>query len=225
MQSLDKQESIVFEIVEEFLGKKTFFSVNDIVEFINNRVRYDPSINRNRIEQIIKSFIRKRIIIPGRKLMKSNIIENRKRNEILTFIDENPGMNINEIMRNLDLGSNLALWHLSTLEKFQFIRSKKISNQVIFFEFGTDPEFDELHYYLRQEIIQAIIQFMKEENKPLKITEIVTSLKKNHNTIKKYLKVLRNLKIIRLEKEKKTFELDHEYYSEVQKLVKIHNHS
>jgi len=221
MYSLDNEELVVFKIIEEFLAKKTFFSIKDLVEFVNNRIKYNPNINKNKIELIIKSFIKKRIIIPGTKLTKHNITENKKRNEILHYIIKNPGKNINEIMKTHNLGSNLALWHLSCLEKFQFIRSKKIGNRIIFFVFDFDSKFDDLYYYLNLEIVQTIIKFMKEEKEPLKITDIATRLKKNHNTIKKYLKVLRNLKIIEPEKEKtrQLFKLDHEYYSKVQKLI------
>ena len=114
MSSLDNLESIVLRLVKEYLTKKTFFSINDIVEFISNRVRLNPEINRNKIELIIKSLIRKKTIIPGTRLMKNNIIENPKRNEIYNFIKKNPS-NINEMMRNLKIGSNQALWHLSCL--------------------------------------------------------------------------------------------------------------
>ena len=125
MSSLKNAESIVLGLVKEYLAKKTFFSINDIIEYVNNRVKLNPNINRNKIELVIKSLIKKRIIIPGTKLMKNNIMENLKRVKIYNFIKKYPS-NINEIMRALNTGSNQALWHLSCLEKFQFVRSKKI---------------------------------------------------------------------------------------------------
>ena len=58
---------------------------------------------------------------------------------------------------------------------------------------------------------------MRTQNKALKITEIATNLKKNHSTIKKYLDVLINLKLIKIEKEKKrdVFKFDSKKYSKV----------
>ena len=82
MSSADEIQSIVCDIIREYLKKKPFFSIEDIVTFVNNRVRTNPNINRNRIELIIKDLIRKRILIPGTKLMKNNIIEHPIRNEI-----------------------------------------------------------------------------------------------------------------------------------------------
>ena len=182
MSSLDDAESVVFKLVKEYLTKKTFFSIRDIISFINNRVRYNPNINENRIELILKDLIKKRIIIPGTKLMKNNIIEHPKRNEIFNYIKKNPS-NINEIMKKFKIGSNQALWHLSCLEKFQFVRSKQINNHRIFFKFDSNPKLDPFYYYLKKDIVQNIIDFMKLKNKGLKITEIANGLKKNHTTI------------------------------------------
>ena len=220
MKSLEDLESVVFSIVKEYLTKKTFFSINDIIEFVTNRVILNPNINRNKTELIIKSLIKKRVIIPGTRLMKNNIIENPTRNEIFNYINSKPS-NINEIMRALNIGSNQALWHLSCLEKFQFVRSEKLNNHRIFFKFDSNPKFDKFHYYLNKDLVQIIITFMKEENKVFKITEIVDGLKKNHSTVKKYLDILKNLKLIKIEKVngRNGFKLDLEQYSKVLKSI------
>ncbi len=220
MSSLDNAESVVLELVEEYLTKKTFFSLREIISFINNRVRYNPNINENRIELILKDLIKQRVIIPGTRLMKNNIIEHPKRNEIFNYIKKNPS-NINEIMNTLNIGSNQALWHLSCLEKFQFVRSKQINNHRIFFKFDSNPKFDELYYYLKKKILQKIIDFMKQENKALKITEIAAGLKKNHNTIKKYLDILKDLNLVKIEKDnkRKLFIFNTKKYTKVRKLI------
>jgi len=220
MSSLDNAESVVVELVEEYLAKKTFFSLREIISFINNRVRYNPNINENRIELILKDLIRRRVILPGTRLMKNNIIEHPKRNEIFNYIKKNPS-NINEIMKTLHIGSNQALWHLSCLEKFQFVRSKQINNHRIFFKFDSNPKYDELYYYLKKEILQKIVEFMKKENKAFGITEIASGLKKNHNTIKKYLDILIDLKLVNIEKDnkRKLFKFNIKNYKKVRNLI------
>lgn len=196
MSTSDNPEQIVLQIAEEFLSKKTFFSIQDIANYINNRVKRNPNINLNRIEKTLKSLIKKKVIIPGTKLMKFNILDNEARNEIYKFIKKNPAMNINDIMRDLDLGSNQALWHLSTLEKFQLIRSKKKGNQRIFFKFDSDSDNDDLIYYMRNDTVKDIINLMKKEKKSFKISEIVKSLSIHYNTAKKYLKSMIKLNLI-----------------------------
>ena len=124
-------------------------------------------------------------------------------------------------MRAHNLGSNLALWHLSALEKFQLIRSKKIRNRCIFFIFDSDPKYDQLHYYLANNIVQSIIALMKNE-KPLKITTIADSLKKNHNTVKRYLEALSDLKLVEIEQEKSRnlYKLNKERYLKAVKIAR-----
>ena len=68
MSASDNAEKVVLGIMREYLSKKPFFSINDIVAFVNNRTKRYTNINRNRIESIIKSLIKKRVIIPGSKL-------------------------------------------------------------------------------------------------------------------------------------------------------------
>ncbi|MHA2037104.1 MAG: hypothetical protein ACW98X_11760 [Promethearchaeota archaeon] len=217
---MDNLESIVLGLVKEYLTKKTFFSINDIIEFISNRVRLNPNLNRNKIELIIKSLIKKKIIIPGTRLMKNNIIENPKRNEIYNYIKKNPS-NINEIMKTLKIGSNQALWHLSCLEKFEFIRSEKLNNHRIFFKIDSNPKLDKFYFYLNKKIVQNIVEFMVKEDKFLKITEIAKGMKKNHTTIKKYVTILKNLNLVETEKEKNRilFRLDSKKYNKVIKSI------
>ena len=220
MSSLENVDSIVLGLVKEYLTKKTFFSINDIIEYVNNRLKLNPNINRYKVELVIKSLIKKRIIIPGTKLMKNNIIEHPKRNEIYNFIKKYPS-NINEIMRALNTGSNQTLWHLSCLEKFRFVRSKKIGNRKIFFKFDSNPKHDEFYYYLKLKIVQKIITLIRKEKDPIKITTIATTLKKNHNTIKKYLDILENLKLLKTEKKNKriVYKLDKDFYSKIKKSI------
>jgi len=220
MNTPDNLQSIVCNIIKEYLKKKPFFSIEDIVVFINNRVRANPNLNKNSIELIIKNLIKKRILIPGTKLMKNNIIEHPIRNEIYNYIQKNPS-NINEIMKAINIGSNQALWHLSCLEKFRFTRSKKIENQRIIFEYESNSDLDEFSFYLKQDIVQNIISFLKKEKTSFKIAEIASNLKRNYNTIKKYLEILRKLKILKIEKNKKRvlYRLDIEKYDKIRKSI------
>ena len=220
MSTPDFLQSIVCDLIREYLKKKPFFSIEDIVVFIANRVRANPNLNRNSIEIIIKNLIKKRVLIPGTKLMKNNIIEHPIRNEIYNYIRKNPS-NINDIMKAIRIGSNQALWHLSCLEKFRFTRSKKIENQRIIFEYESNSDLDEFYFYLKQDIVRDIITLLKNENSSLKIAEIATNLKRNYNTVKKYLEILKDLNLITVEKDKKRnlFSLDLGKYEKITKLI------
>jgi len=220
MSTPDEVEPLVIGLIKEYLQKKPFFSIENIVTYINNRTRAKPYLNKNKIEKIVKSLIKKRRIIPGTKLMKNNIIEHPIRNEIFNFVKKKPS-NINEIMRALNIGSNQALWHLSCLEKFQFTRSRDIENQRIIFLYDSDPNLDEIYFYLNQDIVKEIIALMINEKESLKTSDISNQLKKNYNTIKKYLQILKRLNLISIEKDKKRtlFNLNYDEYDKLKDLI------
>ncbi len=221
MSAPEDLEQVVLNIAREYLARKAFFSIEEIVVFINNRVRTKANLNKAKIEVIIKSLIKKNVILPGTKLVKDSIVENATRKEILNLIAKSPGININEIMRAQKIGSNQALWHLSCLEKFQFIRSKKIENRTIFFQYDSDKELDDFCYYLNLEIVQIIIDFMQKKEFPLKLMDVADGLNKNHNTVKKYLDALCNLELLQVQKEKtrNTYILNQELYKKVSQTV------
>ncbi|MBN1802844.1 MAG: ArsR family transcriptional regulator [Candidatus Lokiarchaeota archaeon] len=225
VNALNNEETAVLELVKEYLSKKAFFSIKDIIIFVNNRLKTNQLINRNKIELILKSMIKKKQIVPGTKLMKSNITENMTRKKILNHIKKNPAININEIIKNQDVGTNQALWHLSALEKFQFIRSRKVGNRRIFFTYDSDPKLDKLYFFFKIEIVQEIIQFMRECEEPLKVTDIAEGLKKNHNIVKKYLNVLENLNMLIIQKEKtrNLYKIDQDKYEEAKNIVESSN--
>ena len=220
MSTPEQVEPLVLGLIKEYLQKKPFFSIEDIITYINNRTRAKPYVNKNKIEKIIKRLIKNRRIIPGTKLMKNNIIEHPIRNEIYNYVKKKPS-NINEIMRALNIGSNQALWHLSCLEKFQFTRSREIENQRVIFLHDSDPELDEISFYVNQDIVKEIIDLLKIEKEPLKISDVSNQLKKNYNTIKKYLQVLKGLKLISFEKDKKRtfFKLNYNEYNKFKDLI------
>ena len=220
MSTPEEVEPLILSLIKEYLKKKPFFSIEDIVEYISNRTRAKPYLNKNKIEKSIKDLIKERRLIPGTKLMKNNIIEHPIRNEIYNHVKKNPS-NINEIMRAINIGSNQVLWHLSCLEKFQFTRSRDIENQRIIFLFDSNPELDKMYFYLKQEIVQKIIEFMLEQNDFLKVSDISNNLKKNYNTVKKYLDILVNLQVVKIEKDKKRmlFSLNRKRYDKFKKAI------
>ncbi len=80
-----------------------------------------------------------------------------------------------------------------------------------------------MYYYLKRAIVQDIINLLKKEQGAFRITEIAANLKRNYNTVKKYLEILRNLKIIKIEKNKKRvlYRLDLEKYDNIRKSIEL----
>lgn len=198
MDLLTDDEREIYNLTKEFLKHKVFFSITDILDFLSYRLKYNPNVNRSKIEPILKNLIKKKYIFPGTQLVRDNILEVPLRREIYQHIKSNPGININEIMRALNIGSNQVLWHLKFLEKFQFIRLMKIQNQKAFFKFELDNSNDKTYFYLRKEKIKKIIKLLENEKEALSSTKISNRLQFHYNTSKKYLEILSNLNLIKI---------------------------
>ena len=213
---------LVYNLVKKYMKKQAFFSIEEMVEYTNQRLKSNSNINRVKIEQVLKSLIKRKIIIPGTKLVKENILDNQLREEIYNYIKSNAGTNINEIMKVHSIGSNHALWHLDFLEKFQFIRDERISNQKVYFKFDLDSQYDNIQFYLRNDRVQRMIELMGKSESSLSPTKISKILKMNYNTAKKYLEVLRDLNIVKIfgDNKSKSYSLNHENYTEVLEVLK-----
>lgn len=212
---LNKEEEEIYKIVKEFLKKRPFFSILEIVSYLDHYLRKNHNFNAIKIEIIIKSLIKKNLIILGTKLVKENILEVPKRKEIYDFICNNPGTNINEIKNVLEIGSNHVLWHLKFLEKFQFIRSARLENQKIFFKFQLDERHDQIFYYLRNDNIKQILILIENSDNELTPTKIRDLLKMHYYTIKKYLDILQSFNLITIDYNKNSYMLNKKAYYEV----------
>jgi len=198
MVLLTDDEREIYNLIKEFLKKKSFITITEILDFLSYRLKFNPTVNRSKIEIILKNLMKKKYIFPRTKLVRDNILEVPLRREIYQHIKRNPGININEIMRDLNIGSNQVLWHLKFLEKFQFIRFMRIQNQKAFFKFELDNSNDKTYFYLRKEKIKKIIKLLENEKEALSCTKISNRLKFHYNTSKKYLEILSNLNLIKI---------------------------
>ena len=211
---IDSEAERIYDLIKEYLKKKSYFIIEEIVDFISYRIKNNPNINRNTIVFVLKELIKKKKIIPGIKLLKENILENKKREEVFDFIKKTPGVNVNEIKKELNLGSNHSSWHLTCLDKFEFIRAVKYGNQKAFFDFELDSSKDEVFFYFRKDKIKQIILLLESADSPLRPTAIAERLNTNFNTAKKYLEILVKLNILSMVNgnEKKSYILNRENY-------------
>ncbi|MBY9005656.1 MAG: hypothetical protein KGD63_02760 [Candidatus Lokiarchaeota archaeon] len=193
-----KEEKILHNIVKEYTKKKPIIEIKNLIDFISIRLKLNPNFNRNKIELILKKFFKNQTILIGKKLIKEDILKIPIRNEINQLILQNPGININQIMNELNLGANRALWHLKILISFKFIRSVKYESQKNFFVYETNSDSDIMFIYLRNKKVKSILNYLKNQNQPVRPTVLSELLSMHYNTIKKYLDMLVELNLINM---------------------------
>ena len=194
---LAEEEEFVLNIVHEYLDKNRQFMVDEILPYLNSRIRLSSvNISNEGVRKILISLTQKKLIVEGSKLAKSDILNNKKRKEIYEFIVKNPGTYFNRIVRELQLSNHIVVWHLNMLLKFDFITKEVLENHEIYFEVNAEIDNVKLKYFTSKEKSQKIIKFMQSDNIGVTKTHLSQELKMHMNTLSKYLVLLENNNIL-----------------------------
>ena len=194
---LVEDEKIVLNIVHDYLNKNRQFTFEEIIPYINSRIRLtSTNISNEGVRKILKSLTNKKLIVEGSKLIKDEILNNQKRKEIYDFIIKNPGTYFNKILHELNYSNHIVVWHLSMLLKFDFISKKHLENHEIYFDTTTEIEDISSTYFTAKEKSQKIITFMKKNNIGITKTNLSQELNMHMNTLAKYLTLLEKYDVI-----------------------------
>jgi len=194
---LVKEEREILEIVHEYLDKNRQFTFEEIIPFINSRIRLSSvNISYEGVRRILKSLTQKKIIVEGSKLTKSDVLNNKKRKDIYQYINKNPGTYFNRIVHELNLSNHIVVWHLNMLLKFDFISKETFENHDIYFDVSEEFENVKEKYFSRKEKSKKIINFMKNDNIGVTKTTLSHELKMHINTLSKYLNLLEKFDVI-----------------------------
>ena len=184
----------------------------------------DPNFNQDKPKKFIKILQGSNSFPLGSGLVREEILQIPLRREIYDLIRKNPGININEMERSLNIGSNQVLWHLNSLEKFQLIKSIRIGNQKAYYNYFLKKTDLEIFFYLRKEKVRQIIDLFNDKNSHsgLSPTKISKQLNMHYNTIRKYLNILHEFGMIKIfvKNNKKIYFLSYHNYNNTMNGIK-----
>ena len=78
-------------------------------------------MNYEGIRTILKSLLKKKLIIERSKFIKDEVLENDNRERVYNYIKNNPGVYFNQIAKKLLLSNYILAWHIKMLFQFNFI--------------------------------------------------------------------------------------------------------
>ena len=190
-------EKEVIRTINSYLEENKTFKVKEIIPYISSQIsKKNLNLNQNGVKIILSKLLKKRIIVEGSKMIKSDILDNSKRRAIYEYIEQNPGSIFNVIMKELHISNYELLWHLKMLERFGFIKEDTFHEHTAYFAVEVSPQEMNKQYILNKPKSKQILSYLGENNIGITKTKIAEDLSMHFNTVDKYLNLLENIGVI-----------------------------
>ncbi|MFX0000585.1 MAG: winged helix-turn-helix transcriptional regulator [Candidatus Hodarchaeota archaeon] len=152
------------------------------------------------------------------RLSLDEVLENENRNKIIELILTEPGIHFNELLRKTGLAAGNLVWHLDILQTYKIIGKKRIGNFIAYFPYYQKNPISNVDLKLQKSKLTLEILEMIEDRPGIWNNLITKKFKVDHKTIQYHLNKLKELDLIRLEKEgrkKKIYpNLDSDYFNQ-----------
>jgi predicted transcriptional regulator len=121
------------------------------------------------------------------RIRRDEVLDNRTRYALHGYIREHPGIHYNALMREFDLKNGAAAYHLSVLEKENYVRSVRDGRLKRFY--STDSKVPAERRLPPEEIKEAIIDLVS-QHPGISQKEIVDELEIDNETIRYHIRPL-----------------------------------
>ena len=152
------------------------------------------------------------------RLSLEDVLENKNRDTIIDLVLNEPGIHFNELLRRTELAAGNLVWHLDILETYKVIGKKRVGKFIAYFPYYQKNPISNIDLKLSKSKLTLEILEMIENEPGLWNSLITKKLKVDHKTIFYHVNKLKELNLIRFQKEgrKKKFfpNLDSEYFTE-----------
>jgi hypothetical protein len=127
-------ENEIAKRVKQLLIQYSNLSIKRIIKIIHKDIEKIFLVNKEQIEEVIKSMIKeKKILIAPEQQSEDIFLNIIDRKSVFYCIEDNPGKTVEELCKTLNLTKSQMIWHLTFLEKIHYIRSEKRKNGVAYY--------------------------------------------------------------------------------------------
>ncbi len=159
---LTELENRTLDFIRIYLKRKNGFTIEKVVPFILSNLNPEENISKRDIIASVYSLIEKRIVVPGSKITRDKIFDNKTREMIYNYITEYPGSYKRQIRDILKIGPHELCWHINVLDNFQLIRKVRFDRSWAYFDIHLSDKYDKARFYFRNKITYEIYTFIKE---------------------------------------------------------------
>lgn len=190
-------ETVIYQLLQKLLGNSRPYDLESVLPMLSDRLaKKSINLNDDGIRRVLKSLVEKGKIVQGSTMTRNEILMNENRNRIYEFIKMNPGAYFYRIVRELQLSNHIVTWHLNMLIKFTFVQFEYIGRNKVYFVEGAYFREAEFGYYVNHQKCRKIIQCLLANPDGLNKTSIADEIDVHYNTVTKYLKKLKKIRIV-----------------------------
>ena len=142
----------ILKIAEEMTDKKPL-NIDSLHAIAKKKLK----LSSEEISKSIYDLLLKKIIIPDKKLVRTQVLAHDRRDKIFKFLLKNPGAHLREIRENLNLNPHVANLHLKVLQSFNFIYRKKYLKYVVFFPADFNTTLEDMILAIKNEKAEIIL--------------------------------------------------------------------
>ncbi len=148
----------ILKICEELVQKRPL-NIEDLYREAKKRLNF----SEKEINDTIYDLLLKKIIIPDKKIVKTQVLANKNRDAIYQYIIRKPGAHIREIRDSLRLQPHVTNLHLKVLENFEFIYRKKHLKYRVFFPSDFNQDYEDVILALKNETAKKVFSLIQEK--------------------------------------------------------------
>ena len=197
-KSLEPIHHELMIIANEIFNRNHVFTSEELFRLAKRKINKEPFLILNGINFLLTN----KIFLEGSKLTREQILLNENRKNILEFIIKNPGSNVNDVIKEFNLGPHSVRWHISMLKKFGYIKSTKILNNVIFFEINFPEEKQEIAFVLKRPKSQKILNAIM-EHQGINMTGLAEITETSFSTLSYNIDILEGIELVKKTKNGK----------------------
>ena len=152
----------VIEIAEEIVAENKIVTLDNIYYRAKRRLK----IPRRGLKSIIQYLVNKKVLVDQSRFTRNSILAHSLRKTIYYFIKDNLGVHLSPIRKYFqsnNTGTGQLLWHLDMLLKFNYIKTIKLKNHLLFLPIDIDDEAGIIYFFLRDNLNFKIVKLLIEQ--------------------------------------------------------------
>ncbi len=145
----------ILAIAREMMEKHYLLNSTLLYSICMRRIK---DVELTTIRHAFNELVSHHVLVDGKAVTGTDVLENENRSKIFTLIKECPGLNLSKVAEKLGLKIMTARWHLNMLEEFKKVTSVTMDGQIVYFTADFNHVFERLYFVLNKKKMAELIR-------------------------------------------------------------------